>query len=100
MVRYCRVVAANPEDYFAGQGFALTFRSLVEDELEALYLANGFLSRTKYRRLRASGVVGPGLADLRSIKNPTFGVEAYGTGASEADAALRAMNRWRTEQGD
>lgn len=91
---------SNPADYFAERGFALSFARPSEEELEALYLRDGHLSRIEYARLRQSGAVGPVLATLTRVDNPTAVLEAYGTGEDEAAAAQRAMQRWRTEQGD
>jgi len=90
---------SDPADYFAERGFALSFAHPSEEDLEALYVRDGYLSRAEYRRLRKSGAVGPVLATLTRVDNPTAVLEAYGTGADES-TAQRAMQRWRTEQGD
>jgi hypothetical protein len=91
---------SEPTAYFETRGFYLAFSRPSEAELEALYLRSGYLSHSAFRRLRGTGAVGPVLADLHSSNNPEFVMPAYGTGATEAQAAERAMSRWRTEQGD
>ena len=94
------MASADPESFFRRHGFALSFSHPDEAEIEALYLRDGSLSRTAYRRLRKRGEVWPVFADLVSIEIPGLRLRAYGTGASEAEAAERARRRWRQEQGD
>jgi hypothetical protein len=82
------------------RGFSLVFSRLTEPELERVYLTDGRLARREYQRLRSTGAVGPIVGDLVSATNPEMTLRAYDTGSTEQEAADRAMQRWRTEQGD
>jgi hypothetical protein len=85
-------------DFFRQRGFELAFSTHTEDELAVIYKEAAGWSRNKLRTQLQRGVIGPVWADLSAASG--IELRGYGTGSTEADAATRAVERWRTEQGD
>ena len=89
-------MSESPSEFFKDRGFALTFSTHTRDELAAIYAEAG-ISRKKLSRALSRGAIGPVFANLHAANGQVL--RGYGTGADEASAANRAMERWKQEQG-